>query len=563
MRKAQTLSVSSIFTQSDPIEHRKHRTQAHASNPEPVRNPSNTLKNALRNVNLPLQTYRAYLLQPSDVCHVRVARCLHIRHTKSHSRPIITRILNSTASSSSGSSYHSRSCSCSMCRVVHDEVIYSDGYRERKERIVPCRRATRSSICSNLDFGQDTDIPRRATAEEERDRMEPWITTAAPRPRPESSGRSETTSEASKPKNKIRKQVAKLFGIKEKPRYEWVRKRPQKYPLTYIIRSPKPSGEQRPSMAHEAARAPRGSETHESAPDPRTRRPRRRPEVEIIYPEEDDESSSSSEPDEKPHPRKSSAMKDPEANRANLREKEREKQKAKLHIQEAEAEAHARAQKLHEQEEERRARTDGKTRRDGRPASYHAIPDEPLPDDVLRAQQEQHEKDSVKLRAFDNITARQHPELWRHPHSSDTASSSRPTLRDELERERERTSRPVHRSESSRHQHRRSDDDASRLRRQREANIPRRPRHRVRIEDPRNSNSDPDSFEEQGDQFLESATRLAEQREAERRRPAEEWRGPERGGDGITRRNTVDGSQGEERGGRGGRGSHRRGRPSR
>ena len=100
-----------------------------------------------------------------------------------------------------------------MCRAEYYGVVYPDGYIDRRQRIVHCRRGTRSSQCPNLEHDEDAYEERPATEEEIMARTRPWLPVNTPRP--ESSVRSETTSEASTPKDKLRK----LFGMKKKAKY--------------------------------------------------------------------------------------------------------------------------------------------------------------------------------------------------------------------------------------------------------------------------------------------------------------------------------------------------------
>ena len=240
---------------------------------------------------------------------------------------------------------------------------------------------------------------------------------------------------------------------------------------------------------------------------------------------------------------------DPELDRAQLREKERQKHKDQ--IAKEQAEAVNRAVKLHEEEEEQRqqdiawARKEGKKTRDGRPRSYQAIVDDQPTDEQLRAQQRQRERDLDRLRAFDRRAAQRQVEEDRQ-------------TQEETE-ERQARWRQDDDDDDGRYGWRRQQDETRRRRRQGETETrrppprsppppPPPPHHTPFVHDSRNY--DPDDFEQQGSNFIGSAIRAAERREAERRAHPSSWRLPFRGRDGFMRRNTIDGSQGEERNGR-------------
>ena len=429
-----------------------------------------------------------------------------------------------------------------MCRVEYYGVLYPDGFVERKQRIVHCRRGTRSSQCSNLEYDQDSYEERPATEDEIRARTEPWLHVIAPRP--ESSGRSEITSEASKPKGS---KLRRFFGAKMKPKYVSTQEKPRDNRLTRLRPQEKP-----PQQRRSSPRDPPGkSRTHESdnsRTSPRDTQRRQRQEVKVHNPakEKGTGSSSPKRDYQSRHQYSSSTDRDTELDRARLREEERQKHKDKVAKEQAEAEAEAQAKKLHEElvEEQHQqdiawARKEGKKKRDGSPRSYHAVPDEPMTDEQLRAQQLQRERDLERLREFDRRVAE-----WQ-------AEEEYQTQLETDEREARR------RQDEERHAWRQQEDQARR-RRRREAGIPRQPHHTSIVHDIRNY--DPDDFDQQGTDFIESATRAAERRQAERRAPPASWRLPVRGRDGLVRRNTIDGTQREERNGRRRRDYERSGR---
>ena len=421
-----------------------------------------------------------------------------------------------------------------MCRIEDYDVVYPDGFIDRKRRVVPCKRGTRSSPCQNLEYDNDSYEERPATEEEIRATMEPSYHVIAPRP--ESSSRSEPTSEGSKPKGMLKK----LFGFKDKPKYVLVRKRAGEYRLTNPRSQTRTSGHES-SPPKEPLKKQRSNKFSKSATNPQN--PRRRPhEVEVHNPsKEKGQSSSSPKSESKPRQRPLSPIRDPEPNRAQLRDEERRRQRVKQEHKDKAAkeqeEAQARAEKLHEEEEEDQrqqklawARGEGKRRRNGRPASYHAIPDVELTDEQLRAQQRQYERDSERLQAFDRFVAQQQEEEDRRTRQETEDRHARRRVDDQ-----ERLAW-------------RRQEDGNRRRRQREAGVPRSPRHSSIIHDSRNS--DPEDFDQRGSDFIESAIREAEWREPVRRAPPVSWDLPVRGRDGLVRRNTIDGSQREERNGR-------------
>lgn len=345
---------------------------------------------------------------------------------------------------------------------------------------------------------------------------------------------------------------------------------------------------------------------------------------------ENEESSSSPDWDTEPPQGFSSSARDPERDRERWGEEERQKRKLKQEDKDRAAKelekAHARAERLHDEEEKRQRRQQNlagskdevKRRKDGRPASYYAIPDEHRTDEHLREQQRQYEQDWERIRAFDRLVAQRQEEEdrqtrhktegrharrgaedqeepnWRRQEAKNRRARRQKEDQEELNRRRQETEdRHVRREIESleelsrrsqeaenRHARRQAEDqeelnwrrqetedrhaqqqieaveELSRRsqeaedcrRRQREAGVPRQPRHQSVIHDIRNY--DPDGFDQQGSDFIESAIRQAEQQETERRAPAVSWARPTRGRDGLVRRNTIDGSQGEERNGR-------------
>ena len=291
----------------------------------------------------------------------------------------------------------------------------------------------------------------------------------------------------------------------------------------------------------DASKTPKADETGKVTADQQN--VRRRPRAPKLHnpDEEKEEPSSLRDPEIERRAPSSSPFRDPELDRARWREEERQTRRARLEYENKAAkeqeEAQARARQHHDEaEREQRqqdiatASSEGKRRKNGRPASYHAIPDEELTDDQMRAQQRQYERDWERIRAFDRLVAKHQEEEDRHAQAETQDRHARRHAEDQ-----ERLSW-------------RRQEDGNRRRRQREAGVPRRPRHPAIIDDMRNY--DPDDFDQKGSDFLESAIENAERQEAERRAPAVSWNLPIRGRDGLMRRNTVDGSQEEERNGR-------------
>ena len=290
-----------------------------------------------------------------------------------------------------------------MCRVETYGVVYPDGFIDRRQRIVHCKRGTRSSQCSNLEYDQDSYEERPATEDEKMARMEPWLPVIAPRP--QSSGRSETTSEGSKSKEKLRR----FFGLKPKSKYVQAQGKLQEHELTKLRPHEKPL-EQRKSSPKEPLRKSKVDDS-ERPTTPRIIQRRPRQKVEVHNPDKESRARSSSPKlDHNTRLQHSpSPGRDPELDRARLREEERQKHKDKA--AKKQAEARDRAIELHEEEEEQRlqdmawARKEGKKRRDGRPRSYHAIHDDQPTDEQLRAQQRQRECELERLSSFDRLAA--------------------------------------------------------------------------------------------------------------------------------------------------------------
>ena len=418
-----------------------------------------------------------------------------------------------------------------MCRIEYYNVVFPDGSVEQKERTLHCNRGTPSSYCPELTYHEAQE--RLATTEETTARDRPDLHTITPRSEAESRGHRKAPPQGLRLGFKSWNPFKKSHKKKD---FFFARKRDQtelKYrPTTPRPRTPSPEPRSLPPRIVPIRPKPSGHYDSKEVPP----KPKRRPAPVEIHNPKGKGPTSPLDPGREHHKPFSPIKTD--AQRAYEREKEERRQNDSAREQQ---EAQDRARRHHNKERQRPQEEIWERRQQQqRRRSYDARPDPGETYESMMARQRQRERDIERLQAADRRQAERDREHERHARHQ----------REDEEVEQEETQR----REERRGRRRRQEDEDRRARR-RDVGIPRQPRHPTTVHNTRNR--DPQDFDEQGSDWIADATRTADRRSAERRAPPTAWDRPQRGRDGLWRRNTVDGSQREETNGRRKR-SHKR-----
>ncbi len=421
-----------------------------------------------------------------------------------------------------------------MCTIERFDIVYPDGRRVPRERLVNCPRGTPSRPCSNVEVRPMFD-DRPATASDVNPSNRQSFHASTPGG---SEGSRSRPGHRTKPvhkfeglaisfkfwnpfKSKARKPKPKTYRVYERPRSPEVRP---------AIIHPLPRAPTPPPMMPRRGRSPvivpispnRGhrSPSPRSQDRPRSRsrerkpRPRKRREPRIVLLHQ----SSSSEEDKTPsppqaarvHQRKSRSISPKskyEAEKKLMRD--REQREYAMRVAKQEQEAQRRAARVAEFE-----RLEGARKRRER-IEYD---ERKRIESVERARRRQQQEESERAQA----RRLQELEDIARLNAADRARQRQ----DELDRQRQEE-RGLYRLE-----------EAQRLRRARRADIPRQARHQPAV------HYEGESMEDRGERFIREAIRQENLRQFERRAPPNTGR-PRRSYEdaGLARHNTVDGDR--------------------
>lgn len=428
-----------------------------------------------------------------------------------------------------------------MCTIERFDVVYPNGRRETRERVVNCPRGTRTRPCSQVEV-----VPlfedRPATASDQNSVRNPRYHASTPR-KSQSPGSRPRSKD--KPKSPASKHKSKTLFDELAVVFKFWKPFPSKKPKKkrYFVREEVIQEDTRPAIVHHYPRAPtppprmprRGrspnivpiAPRHEtSSPPPRSRERERRHRrrhhpspivVQVLQSSEEDDSPSPPTP-ARDHHRKSRSI--------SPRSKRETEQK---YIRDKERRSYAERVATEENEARKRAA------RIARIAEFDRLEKE-------RIKRERLEYEEMKrIESVERARKRQQQEEYER-----TQAKRRQQLED-LERlnaaarAQQRQEESDRRRQEERERHRLEEEE--RLARARRANIPRRPRHQPAVHH-QHQQQQRESMEDRGERFIREAIRQDNLRQFEREAAANAGR-PRRTYDdddgGLRRRDTIGG----------------------